>query len=401
MSGGDYSFIDIAVLDPVRERFAAGEALLLLTVDLDLVLWANGPGAALVNAHDLIAAVGMDSGLSSAAIRQIKGAPGYHRRGSRSQLVARIGGKPAQLTVERVELPKGQEGILLGSVDSDKDKDSASSRAIAGFAESGQYLAIVDNEATVIAATEGFEPLGFSRQTLAQLVADVRTEHDRLLKRRLRVEGRSFPVGFARLTDSPALHLLVTVDDAEDELPKQESTSPLNAIPIKDTVTNAAPPDGGRSIRFLWRSDEQGKLTAVSDEFLDAAGLDAAFLFGRTFRQLSDELGVEGGDRIAALLERRDTWSGRTVEWPLGEKVVPIDLAALPAYSRDRSFEGFRGFGVARFGDARLLEPNDFHHKQPELATDPQLADPEKPEPDGDFFGRAACAQKRHARTAA
>ena len=31
---------------------------------------------------------------------------------------------------------------------------------------------------------------------------------------------------------------------------------------------------------------------------------------------------------------------------------IPVDLAALPVYGRDRNFEGFRGFGVARGGDA-------------------------------------------------
>jgi PAS domain S-box-containing protein len=31
---------------------------------------------------------------------------------------------------------------------------------------------------------------------------------------------------------------------------------------------------------------------------------------------------------------------------------VPVDLAALPVYNRNREFEGFRGFGVARMGDA-------------------------------------------------
>ena len=53
------------------------------------------------------------------------------------------------------------------------------------------------------------------------------------------------------------------------------------------------------------------------------------------------------------MLERRDTWSGRTVLWPIEgtDLRAPIDLAALPIYSRDRAFMGFRGFGVARMGD--------------------------------------------------
>ena len=56
---------------------------------------------------------------------------------------------------------------------------------------------------------------------------------------------------------------------------------------------------------------------------------------------------------VAELLERRDTWSGRTVLWPVADSGlrVPVDLAALPIYDRSRNFEGFRGFGVARPAD--------------------------------------------------
>src|SRR5690606_19386001 len=57
---------------------------------------------------------------------------------------------------------------------------------------------------------------------------------------------------------------------------------------------------------------------------------------------------------IPTLLERRGTWSGRTVLWPIAGTALkaPVDLAALPACSRDRTFEGFRGFGILRIGDA-------------------------------------------------
>src|SRR5690606_32786527 len=58
--------------------------------------------------------------------------------------------------------------------------------------------------------------------------------------------------------------------------------------------------------------------------------------------------------RIVELLQRRDTWSGRTVMWPVmgSDRRVPVDLAALPVYGRDRVFEGFRGFGVLKMGES-------------------------------------------------
>ncbi|TIQ18636.1 MAG: PAS domain-containing sensor histidine kinase, partial [Mesorhizobium sp.] len=61
---------------------------------------------------------------------------------------------------------------------------------------------------------------------------------------------------------------------------------------------------------------------------------------------------------IAGLLDRRDTWSGRSVLWPVAgtDFKIPVDLAALPVYGRSRAFEGFRGFGVARTSDA-VVDP--------------------------------------------
>ncbi|TIW89349.1 MAG: hypothetical protein E5V57_34225, partial [Mesorhizobium sp.] len=62
------------------------------------------------------------------------------------------------------------------------------------------------------------------------------------------------------------------------------------------------------------------------------------------------------------------------------------DLAALPVYGRSRAFEGFRGFGVARTGDAVVdpeaigmaLVPNAEAPAavEPEVAETPDETDP-------------------------
>src|SRR5690606_20461825 len=94
--------------------------------------------------------------------------------------------------------------------------------------------------------------------------------------------------------------------------------------------------------------------SSVSEEFVQAVGPDAANVIGRRFRDVAEELEIDPDGEIGQLLERRDTWSGRTVSWPLAgtDLAVPVDLAALPVYDRDRVFEGFRGFGVVRMGEA-------------------------------------------------
>jgi PAS domain S-box-containing protein len=111
-------------------------------------------------------------------------------------------------------------------------------------------------------------------------------------------------------------------------------------------------------VRFVWRTDAKGRFTALSDEFRAAFGAGAADVIGRRFADVSQVFGLDPGGEIAGLLERRDTWSGRSVLWPVTgtDLRVPVDLAALPVYGRDRDFEGFRGFGVARMGDA-VVDP--------------------------------------------
>src|SRR5690606_38384608 len=81
---------------------------------------------------------------------------------------------------------------------------------------------------------------------------------------------------------------------------------------------------------------------------------EAANVIGRPFREVSEQLALDPSGEIIKLLQRRDTWSGRTVLWPIAgtDRAAPVDLAALPVYNRDRVFEGFRGFGVVRIGDA-------------------------------------------------
>ena len=109
-------------------------------------------------------------------------------------------------------------------------------------------------------------------------------------------------------------------------------------------------------MRFVWRTDADGKFSQISPEFALAVGELAADIVGRRFQDVANAFGLDPAGEIAGLLGRRDTWSGRSVDWPVAgtDLKMPVDLAALPVYDRNRNFEGFRGFGVARTGDASV-----------------------------------------------
>ena len=112
-------------------------------------------------------------------------------------------------------------------------------------------------------------------------------------------------------------------------------------------------------VRFVWKTDADGRFAAISEEFSAAVGASAAAVIGRSFQDVSQSFGLDPDGEIGRLLDRRDTWSGRTVLWPVAgtDLRIPVDLAALPVYDRARKFSGFRGFGVARAGDA-VVDPD-------------------------------------------
>ncbi|MEO3998165.1 PAS domain S-box protein [Mesorhizobium sp. CAU 1732] len=519
MASGPYSFIDIAVLDDVRARFAAGDALAILTTDLDEVIWANGQGAALFGFGDIETVMGATPGLSFAARRQISAAPGFPDMGRDRAVAVRLAtgmtSKAVLFLASGITLPDGEPAILL-AVAAQRPvplgETDIASRVIDGFEKAGYFAALLDEKALLTAASDGFADLGIEAKTLTRLVGEVAHEKSRLVKKLVPATSGLIPAGMARLTDDPALHLLIAVDEPieesipEDTLPvehtaaisarsvdqQEEEPAPSDAdLPERldedsrhddtlgegahgpeispaphpwpdegglsvaaDQPEQAGPPDEGEPeasdvvsdeqtpgdtrvppptpgdpddwyfrehtaagsiastapknpsprephttlqrstpIRFVWRTDATGAISALSSEFTRAVGAEEADIVGRNFRDVATEFGLDPDGEIAGLLERRDTWSGRTVHWPVADAgvAVPVDLAALPVYSRDRVFEGFRGFGVARMGDARpvataphAVEPAGEHIAQ-NPSTD--LVEPAEAENDsGDPF---------------
>ncbi|TCU37159.1 PAS domain-containing sensor histidine kinase [Rhizobium azibense] len=109
-----------------------------------------------------------------------------------------------------------------------------------------------------------------------------------------------------------------------------------------------------RATRFVWKIDADGHFSEVSSEFADAVGPHAANIIGVAFSDIAALFNLDPEGKIAEALARRDTWSGKTIHWPIEgtSLIVPVDLAALPTYTRNREFDGFRGFGVVRLSDA-------------------------------------------------
>lgn len=158
-------------------------------------------------------------------------------------------------------------------------------------------------------------------------------------------------------SDTPTIET-ATDSVADDDVATVPTNIPLEETPAEDT--GAAEPVQGfvfnpnsRAVRFVWKIDADGRFSEISEEFATAVGPNSADITGQSFSDLADRYHLDPGNTISELLKRRDTWSGKTIYWPVeGTSLqVPVDLAALPTYSRNREFDGFRGFGIVRVAD--------------------------------------------------
>jgi PAS domain S-box-containing protein len=217
-----YPFIDIAVLDAVRGHFLAGDAIAILSTDLETVIWANGPGAALFGHGDIGSVRGAPANLGFPARRQIAGTPGFPAIGQNRALLVRVAqgmtSRAIGFLASAIALPDGVRAIMLVAPDVDAGKRSAAeiaARVIHGIAEAEHHAALIDGVGTVIAASDAFGATGIDAQALAGLAADVMQEQDRLAKRLVPTGDVAYPVGIARLGEEPARHLVIVVDDPQ------------------------------------------------------------------------------------------------------------------------------------------------------------------------------------------
>ncbi|MGY5778660.1 ATP-binding protein [Rhizobium sp. LEGMi135b] len=155
-------------------------------------------------------------------------------------------------------------------------------------------------------------------------------------------------------------HQPEAVTASEDDAAVEATVAAEPPPPESHTDIENTPAEGfnfkrnGRATRFVWKIDAAGHFSEVSREFADAVGPHATQIAGSAFADVARRFNLDPDGKIAELLARRDTWSGRTIYWPVEgtSLTVPVDLAALPTYTRSREFDGFRGFGVVRLADA-------------------------------------------------
>ena len=151
-------------------------------------------------------------------------------------------------------------------------------------------------------------------------------------------------------TKETTLRIVETSNDATDQAQMAENNDENDQNKGEDFKFDRQQ----RAVRFVWKTDAAGIFTEISPELGEAVGPNAADILGRRFADVALVFNLNPTEEIVDLIRRRDTWSGKTVMWPVQgtDLSVPVDLAALPTYTRDRLFDGYRGFGIARLQEA-------------------------------------------------
>ncbi|MCF6321630.1 MAG: PAS domain-containing sensor histidine kinase [Rhizobiaceae bacterium] len=151
-------------------------------------------------------------------------------------------------------------------------------------------------------------------------------------------------------------------DEVDETEVLEEDTvfTPNNNDQVPEQSDEFVLSDQGEPVRFAWTTNTEQVFTSVTPELGKAVGPNSANIVGRKWSDVATVFGFDSNGEINDLLKKRDTWSGKSVLWPVQgtDLHVPVDLAALPSFSSGRNFDGFRGFGIVRMLDT-IVDPDE------------------------------------------
>jgi PAS domain S-box-containing protein len=146
---------------------------------------------------------------------------------------------------------------------------------------------------------------------------------------------------------------------AASELPAASAVSAPTLASAQQVRAELLKSHRNPTIRFLWQTDEAGRVTSVTPSLAEIVGRKNADLVGRGLAEIVERLRLDPRGRLLSAMHVPETWSGIEVAWPIAgaAAVVPVDLGGFPVFDPERIFRGFRGFGVIHLERIRDAEP--------------------------------------------
>ena len=154
-----------------------------------------------------------------------------------------------------------------------------------------------------------------------------------------------------------------------------------NAPPpvLESVVPETTAPALPARLRFTFRTDDEGRFTAIGDEFagLLPAGFD---LVGLRWSDALDRGVIDAEERVAPALEGRETFSALKTAWPSRAGVwLDVALSGTPVHDAAHGFAGFRGFGISARSDRPCPQPAAAETQDAPHTRDASLVTPATP----------------------
>jgi signal transduction histidine kinase len=370
---------ELALLRDPRLAAAATSAwpAWLWSADASRVLWANAAGAALFGAADTRECVQRRFDVNNPAAAQIirlaatlpsAGPPRLERlRGFGLGF-----GRALTCACSRLVLNDGKAAVLIAATEPAGPALSLAERVrrlfgddepLAVFATDGALVHVTEAARAQLGGANSLPALGIqavaakaldvgNATALLQMGQALEANLQRLGEGTSRVVVLSLPQQQAPPTE--------TAEGGPNEavvssaMPEEVVTAPVAQPPPPPAPQTASPAEPiverRHPLRFVWQMDAEGRFVVGSDEFIALVGPKTTAAFGRTWSEIAAELKLDPDNQIARAVSSRETWSGIVIPWPVDETSdrLPVELSGLPVFDRDRSFRGYRGFGVCR-----------------------------------------------------
>jgi PAS domain S-box-containing protein len=358
----------------------------LWSADGSQILWANAVGAALFGAESSSSCAGRHFQVTDVPAGQVLRLaatlpPGGQERLERLRGFGGGYGRALTCACSRIVVGDGRRAVLIAATERAGPALTLAERvrrlfgdteeSIAGFTPDGALLCANPTAQNLIAGATNLAALG-----LGTLAHNARENGSAVGTTRL--GDRIFDIAALHLGREAASVLLVILKPPAEigttRSPQLAVTSEAAAIRDRPTesilppqVADAAAafmrlgeatPAATRveslaerrhPLRFVWHLDEDDRFAIASDEFVQLIGPRTARVDG-TWNTVAAALTLDPDDHVKRALASRETWSGIVVSWPVddSDERLPIELSGLPVFDRDRTFRGYRGFGVCR-----------------------------------------------------
>jgi PAS domain S-box-containing protein len=344
----------------------------LWSTDGSQMVWANAVGAAIFGAANGSACAQRRFDARDASSAQIIRLAATLPAAAQERLERLRGfgagfGRALTCACSRVPVGDGKVAVLIAATEPAGPHLTLGERVCRLFAEDAAPIAGFGADGTLIHANAAAQTRLAGATTLAALGLETlaaAAAETGSASATARWGGTSFEVAAACLGKDASRVLLLTMPPRAAE----SSGGPNAALDLVATDAVAAPEtavaapmpaaaapqeiaaERRHPLRFVWHMDADGRFGVGSDEFIELMGPQTTAAFGRPWSEIAAELKLDPNQQISRAVASRETWSGIVVAWPVddSEERLPIEMSGLPVFDRDRSFRGYRGFGVCR-----------------------------------------------------